>query len=405
MVGIIQEQHPDRARLFMQWKEMGWPILVDSYDLLAVSVVPITLAIDEGGVIRSVLRPLRDVGVFDASFLEESFGDEVPESIDPPRVPDLNRLLQAARSSGSARDWMAYGDALAVWGGPGRIGDAIAAYEAAADRDPDDGMTQFRLGVAYRMRYDGLGRRTGDFQEAVIRWSAALALDPNQYIWRRRIQQYGARLHKPYPFYDWVETARKDIVARGQNPVPLSVEPRGSEFAVPLSDFTADVEAIDPDPMGRVLRDDGQFISAEIIAVPASVSPGDVTRIHLVFEPIERTEAHWNNEAEEMVLWVDPPDGWQVDSRAFTYPLPPEPVTKEPRTIEIEVRTPEQARSGSVRIPAYALYYVCEDVNGICMYRRQDLDLTVGIERSASTSERASQEALRDRNPVLNLPE
>ena len=26
MVGIIQEQHPDRARLFMQWKEMGWPI-------------------------------------------------------------------------------------------------------------------------------------------------------------------------------------------------------------------------------------------------------------------------------------------------------------------------------------------------------------------------------------------
>ena len=30
MVGIIQEQHPDRARLFMQWKEMGWPILIDS---------------------------------------------------------------------------------------------------------------------------------------------------------------------------------------------------------------------------------------------------------------------------------------------------------------------------------------------------------------------------------------
>ena len=36
MVGIIQEQHPDRARLFMQWKRMGWPILVDSYNLLGV---------------------------------------------------------------------------------------------------------------------------------------------------------------------------------------------------------------------------------------------------------------------------------------------------------------------------------------------------------------------------------
>ena len=52
MVGIIQEQHPDRARLFMQWKQMGWPILVDSYNLLGVPYVPITLAVDEHGVIR-----------------------------------------------------------------------------------------------------------------------------------------------------------------------------------------------------------------------------------------------------------------------------------------------------------------------------------------------------------------
>jgi len=35
MVGILEEQNPDRARLFMQWKQMGWPLLVDSYNLLA----------------------------------------------------------------------------------------------------------------------------------------------------------------------------------------------------------------------------------------------------------------------------------------------------------------------------------------------------------------------------------
>ena len=45
MVGIIQEQHPDRCRLFMQWKQMDWPILVDSLDLLGVSGVPLTVAI------------------------------------------------------------------------------------------------------------------------------------------------------------------------------------------------------------------------------------------------------------------------------------------------------------------------------------------------------------------------
>ena len=73
MLGIIQEQHPDRARLFMQWKEMEWPILVDSYDLLEVPVVPITLAIDENGIVRSRLRAPRE-GVVGASFVEETFG-------------------------------------------------------------------------------------------------------------------------------------------------------------------------------------------------------------------------------------------------------------------------------------------------------------------------------------------
>ena len=47
MVGIILEQHPDRTRLFMQWKGMDWPILIDSFNLLESSAVPITLFIDE----------------------------------------------------------------------------------------------------------------------------------------------------------------------------------------------------------------------------------------------------------------------------------------------------------------------------------------------------------------------
>ena len=49
MAGIIEEQHPDRAQLFMQWKQMGWPVMVDSLNLLNVPYVPITLEIDERG--------------------------------------------------------------------------------------------------------------------------------------------------------------------------------------------------------------------------------------------------------------------------------------------------------------------------------------------------------------------
>ena len=153
-------------------------------------------------------------------------------------APDLEALGRAAESRGSTEASKSYADALALWGGSDSIDQTIAAYQEVAERNPDDGMTHFRLGVAYRMRYDSQERREGDFQTAIDEWSAALALDPNQYIWRRRVQQYGPRLDKPYPFYDWVPAARDEIVARGEQPVPLVVEPRGSEFASPAPTFT-----------------------------------------------------------------------------------------------------------------------------------------------------------------------
>ena len=69
MVGIIQEQHPDRARLFMQWKNMDWPLMVDSLGLLGVTVVPITVAIDEHGIIRKIGLRLNEAASFARSFV------------------------------------------------------------------------------------------------------------------------------------------------------------------------------------------------------------------------------------------------------------------------------------------------------------------------------------------------
>ena len=61
MVGIIQAQHPDRASLFMQWKQMGWPIMIDALNELEVAVVPITMFIDEHGIIRALRPPRRRI--------------------------------------------------------------------------------------------------------------------------------------------------------------------------------------------------------------------------------------------------------------------------------------------------------------------------------------------------------
>src|SRR5215472_9795482 len=95
MAGIIEEQHPDRARLFMQWKQMPWPVLVDSLDRLGVSAVPITLAIDEYGVIRMV-NP--DTGEIEENFINKTFEKPavLPEVKDV--APDLNALKRATRN-------------------------------------------------------------------------------------------------------------------------------------------------------------------------------------------------------------------------------------------------------------------------------------------------------------------
>ena len=368
MVGIIQEQHPDRARLFMQWKEMGWPILVDSLNLLETTVVPMTLAIDEHGVIREVQPPRDELDRLRAEFVDVAF--EPPS----PAAHALSDGLDGRREAAA--------DAIStyLWDREVRPDAVIAAFEAAVAESPYDGYTFFRAGVAHRWRYDSVRARPNDFQQAVRYWERALKVDPNNYIWRRRIQQYGPRLDKPYPFYDWVPTARAELVARGEDPAPLVVEPGEAEYASPQRAFESDPGDLEPPEVDeRIYRDAGEYITAEATMVPSVISAGSSARAHVTFVPNDAIKAHWNNEVDDLVFWVDVPDGWQVDRRVLTVGRPNEIVSKEPRKVELEIKTPPGALGG-FRIPGYALYYVCEDVNGLCLYRRQDVTLMLDVE-------------------------
>ena len=44
VVGILQEQHPDRCALFMQWKQMDWPVWLDALNLLQLPAASLYLA-------------------------------------------------------------------------------------------------------------------------------------------------------------------------------------------------------------------------------------------------------------------------------------------------------------------------------------------------------------------------
>lgn len=378
VVGIIQEQHPDRCRLFMQWKQMGWPILVDSLNLLEVSAVPITVAIDQHGIVREKGLRLDKADEFRTGFLQTTF--EAPgadHSATPPtRWPEAVKPAESA----DAAAWADFADLIVRSNDLSRISDAMQAYRKALETHPEDGWLEFRLGVALRKRYDSDSRQDGDFQAAVDHWKAALDIDPNQYIWRRRIQQYGPRLDKPYPFYDWVPQAREEITARGETPAPLIVEPGGAEFAEPATELaTMDAPAEPPDPRGRIHRDEGEFIELERVVVPNSIAPGEASRIHVNFCPREEIKAHWNNEVDGLEVWLNEGEGCQLDSSYRSLPNPPQVVSLEERKAEFEIHCGEDAAAGPRILDGYALYYVCEDVRGTCLYRRQDFQVVMEV--------------------------
>jgi len=375
IVGRIQEQHPQRTRLFMQWHQMDWPVVIDPLNLLEHKGIPIVAAIDEHGIAHEATR-----ADFVPGFMQHALppGAVTAGPMAATR-PDLV-ALEAQTVNGDAVAWGEYGAALYLWEGIDRIDEAVEAFRRAVALEPEQGRWHFRLGVCLRRRYDSDYQRGADFQRAVDAWVAALALDPNQYIWRRRIQQYGPRLDKPYPFYDWVHEAREAIRARGEVPIDLDIEPAGAEIAEPLGELINDPATVEnPDPEGQIWRDDEGLVRMEVVAVPAAVTPGASARIHLAFRPDPQRRVHWSNEVDDLALWVEAPPGWELERQLHRIGNPREPVSGETRRLDFELKCNATATPGEATLTAFALYYICEYVDGTCLYRRQDIRLTLRV--------------------------
>jgi tetratricopeptide (TPR) repeat protein len=314
--------------------------------------------------------------------LETVERDFIGRTFDPPEATaeqvDLREHLGAERPA-TAAAWIDRAKALALWGERAQLDEAVAAIEEAIALEPSD-RAHFVAGVIARMRYDSDHRRPGDFARAAGHWATALDIGPNNYIWRRRLQQYGPRLDKPYPFYDWVPVAREEIATRGEEPVALEVEPGGAEFAAPADSFeVGPAPAAAPDPDGRIDRDVEGLVTVEATSVPPAAIPGDPVRVHVTLRPDASLGAHWNNEMGPTQLWVNAPAGWELERPLFEVELPPEETSDEPRSFEFELRLPEGASGDRASVDAYALYFVCDDATGVCMYRRQDLEVTIPV--------------------------
>lgn len=366
IVGVIQEQHPERCELFAQWQEFDWPILHDPINLLGNGAVPVTIAIDEYGVVRST-RP--NPRTLEKEFLNVKF-DKPSGNAKSIGVDNNWKLaLENAEATPNSLNQKNAGDAILLWGGKESLGKAIEFYAAAAKSNVNDPSLLFRLGVAHQMRNESDGGLEPDFADAVSNWQKALAENPNQYIWRRRIQQYGPRLDKPYPFYDWVAQARKEIIARGETPIKLPVEPVGAELASKSSNFRKSTSEVNPDPDGKIIRDTSAVVQIKSIVVPHTYKPKSSAMVHV--ELIPNDEVTWSNEAGPLEVWID---GKEIQQSQKRFSVINEKIgeSSEKRKIEFEIVRPKE--TAQEMLSGYALYYVCEK-EGQCKYLRQDFEI------------------------------
>ena len=175
------------------------------------------IAIDENGVVRAV-GPKPEV--LEKDFIARRF-PAPPGKVKQPRParrPNLKKLrLAAVRHLQTASAWRTYGDAVVLWKTE-RVDLAIDAYSKAVALDPRDATSLFRLSVCHRMRHESSARKAGDAESAGRLLRRASKMDRRQYIWLRRIQQYGPKAARPYPFYDWMPRAGKELRARRNSP-------------------------------------------------------------------------------------------------------------------------------------------------------------------------------------------
>ncbi len=382
LLGITQEQHPDRCALFAQWQGFDFPILWDPFGVAGLEVVPVVTAIDEHGVVRVAGPDLRQ---FDAQFVEGFVRTQFEAPPATATRPAGFRL--SAALAGSERE-RALGVLLTRANDAearAAVDAAVATLDAYAGVDPVAG---FHAGVAHRLRYDGPAARPEDFQAAADLWRTALRARPNQYIWRRRIQQWGPRLDKPYPFYDWVATATAEVRAGGQEPVALRVPLSGSEIAAGLRGAAPNAPAersLAPDAEARVTRDAGQLVRIEVavLAHTGSTGPGggasaSAARVHVTLRP-QGGAIHWGLDADPPQVWLEPGGGWSA-TRAlvdFAYPSDRPAAEAEQAPLRADFGLAQGAGAAAKSVRGYAVYSVCLE-DGRCVYRRQDFEIEVG---------------------------
>ncbi|MEX1025781.1 MAG: hypothetical protein WD226_11980 [Planctomycetota bacterium] len=352
VVGIAQEQHPERMALYAAWQRLDWPLLFDPFNLTDAEVVLNAYLVAPGGVIwKAGARP-DDLEAFLAADFDSSAAlAGMPE----PRLVALDGEAVVPTDAGGLKPVAAQHVSRALFGaGEPRL--AALRHLAFDTLTVDEPRAWFRRGVALRMLFDDEGPRTNAaasaslFTGAVDAWARALERRPSQYIWRRRLQQYGPALDKPYPFYDWIDEAQATLLERGDAPIPLRAALTPTERLG--RDAPVREPGAEPDPDARLPRDEGWF---EVdVTVVADTQGRPRASAHVSITPLAAEDAEWNDEAGPVVVWIEGVEA-VVPAQRLEHRPAPGADARERRTLSFEL----DARPGAV-LSGYAVLQVCE---------------------------------------------
>jgi hypothetical protein len=386
IVGIAEEQHPDRTALYAQWKGWRWTILWDPLDVAVVLITPHVYLLDAHGIVRAV-DP-------DPKRLAELIANEYPKPADLPemQVALVQALLEEDSDDSeeaTAREEHLRAYAKLLWGKSEDIDAAIDVLAAEAGAGQAKPAQLFRLGVAYRLRCDSTRARPGDFQAALDAWKAAVRQEPNVQVWRRRLLQYGPREGKPFVFYDWVPQARAAIRAREEKPIALSVPPSGAETATGTDRFeVVESDPKEPDPDGKVERDDAGLVTVDTAVTfkpPRTrvLRPDHSARLHIALTPSAERGARWCDPGRPLEVWLQLPEGWRADRRLLTAASDDPPSPSGARWVDVEICPPQAiatSQSGGRGVLAgYALFEVCTGEDGEPVRRRVEFEISVEV--------------------------
>ncbi|MFQ5500861.1 MAG: hypothetical protein ACE5EQ_01005 [Phycisphaerae bacterium] len=350
LLGVMQEQHRDRCRLFAQWQKLDFPILHDALNLAGVTKLPTVVAVDEHGIIRAI-DPAPET--LQKEFVNKKFPKAKRRNRRAPvlELPNPKFTRRIAGESRQIKEQREHGDALVLGGIPQQIDEALNAYEQALRIAPEDAASFFRLGVTRRIRYDSPQRQPGDFQAAINAWIRAAQIDRKNQVYQGRVHQYGVCLEKPSTMYAWIGKARREIADRGEKPIRLEVEPIAAERAKPRKKFKS-AKSDPPETASATNVQDGQgLIDVETVVV-RGIRRKDrrFARILLVFRP---TVDHWDNREGVLRVRIDPPNGIRVSKRVIKLARSDLSGLDTSRTVDFEVKMPKK-QTKPIRIPCVA---------------------------------------------------